>query len=137
MNIPDKLKDLLMVDSPDQEYDLPFSEPSELMALFSELEEKNLSLIQQGQEVEQQIENKQREKEILQIQKERELGELRQTELEIDARTRKTMNELELLQSKSEESNKKIMDNYEQIAGSIKKIAKGNDSEMDDGQTPL
>ena len=43
------------------------------------------------------------------------------------------MNELELLQSKSEESNKKIMDNYEQIAGSIKKIAKGNDREMDDG----
>lgn len=29
------------------------------------------------------------------------------------------------------------MDNYEQIAGSIKKIAKGNDREMDDGQTPL
>ena len=37
-------------DSDDEEYELPFNTPEELHAHFDELEENNLSLIQQWQE---------------------------------------------------------------------------------------
>lgn len=60
------LEEILYIDDIDESYDVPFSNPDELMAIFSELEDKNLSLIQQGQEAEQQIENK--KKEMIQIE---------------------------------------------------------------------
>ena len=46
---PPKLQELFE-DDEDEEYPLPFSDPDDLMNIFSDLEEKNLSLIQQGQE---------------------------------------------------------------------------------------
>jgi hypothetical protein len=56
LNINSKLKDVL--DEADQQDDLPLSSVSELMNIFESLEEKNLFLIQQGQENEQLIEEK-------------------------------------------------------------------------------
>lgn len=46
---PPKLQELFE-DHEDEEYPLPFNDPDELMNIFSDLEEKNLKLIQQGQE---------------------------------------------------------------------------------------
>ena len=85
------LEEILYIDDIDESYDVPFSNPDELMAIFSELEDKNLSLIQQGQEAEQQIENK--KKEMIQIEetKERELSELKKTENENTVRTRRVL----------------------------------------------
>ena len=56
LNISSKLKAVL--DEADTEDELPLSSVSELMNIFESLEEKNLFLIQQGQENEQLIEEK-------------------------------------------------------------------------------
>ena len=55
---PDKLKPLFEEDSENEEYEPPFKLPEHLMEHFVELEENNLSLIQQWQENEQQTEEK-------------------------------------------------------------------------------
>ena len=46
---PVKLQELFD-DNEDEEYPLPFNEPDELMNIFADLEERNLSLIKQGQD---------------------------------------------------------------------------------------
>ena len=56
LNIPQKLKDI--IDDTEDDYKVFFKTDSELMDIFENLEEKNLFLIQQGQENEQQIELK-------------------------------------------------------------------------------
>lgn len=56
LNIPQKLKDI--IDDTEDDYIVFFKTDSELMDIFENLEEKNLFLIQQGQENEQQIELK-------------------------------------------------------------------------------
>ena len=43
-------RDWLGLGPEDEEYELPFNNPDDLLANFTELEEQNLSLIQQGQE---------------------------------------------------------------------------------------
>lgn len=48
-----ELKQLFEDDSSNESYNTPFTEPEDLMAHFVELEENNLSLIQQWQENEQ------------------------------------------------------------------------------------
>jgi hypothetical protein len=44
LNIPQKLRDI--IDDTDDNYRAPFKNPDELMAIFENLEEKNLFLIQ-------------------------------------------------------------------------------------------
>ena len=46
---PVKLQELFD-DNEEEEYPLPFNEPDELMNIFADLEERNLSLIKQGQD---------------------------------------------------------------------------------------
>ena len=50
VQIPSKLKDV--IEESDEEYPIYFDDPEELIEIFSILEEKNLFLIQQGQEAE-------------------------------------------------------------------------------------
>ena len=57
----DKIKKLFEEDASDESYDLPFASSEELMGHFVELEENNLSLIEQWQENEQQRENKKKD----------------------------------------------------------------------------
>lgn len=59
LNIQKKLRTIL--DESDDEHGIFFKDVNDLMSIFENLEEKNLSLIQQGQENEQQIEEKKRE----------------------------------------------------------------------------
>ena len=47
---PDKLRELYELDDENEEYPVPFQNPEDLIKIFSELEEKNLALIQEGQE---------------------------------------------------------------------------------------
>lgn len=56
LNIPQKLREI--IDDTEDDYRVFFKTDSELMDIFENLEEKNLFLIQQGQENEQQIELK-------------------------------------------------------------------------------
>jgi uncharacterized protein YpuA (DUF1002 family) len=51
LNIPQKLRDI--IDDTEDDYKVFFKTDSELMDIFENLEEKNLFLIQQGQENEQ------------------------------------------------------------------------------------
>ena len=51
MQIPNDLKEL--IEDPNDVYDLYFKNPDQLLEIFATLEEKNLFLIQQGQEAEQ------------------------------------------------------------------------------------
>ena len=53
MSIPNDLKEL--IEDPNDVYDLYFKNPDQLLEIFATLEEKNLFLIQQGQEAEQQL----------------------------------------------------------------------------------
>ena len=42
-----------MLEDSDDEFEMPFKDANDLMSIFENLEEKNLFLIQQGQENEQ------------------------------------------------------------------------------------
>lgn len=59
LNIPQKLREI--IDDTEDDYRVFFKTDSELMDIFENLEEKNLFLIQQGQENEQQKELKELE----------------------------------------------------------------------------
>jgi hypothetical protein len=59
VQIPLKLKEV--IDDSDDDYPLYFKETEELLEMFATLEEKNLFLIQQGQESEQALEQKKHE----------------------------------------------------------------------------
>jgi hypothetical protein len=63
------------------------------MDIFENLEEKNLFLIQQGQENEQQIEMKRLEQKETQRKLEGEIQTLEDREREVQQRTEKTMRE--------------------------------------------
>jgi hypothetical protein len=55
---PAKLKDLFEVDDDNMSYPIPFSDPKLLMDNFSNLEDKNLTLIRQCQEQDEVLERK-------------------------------------------------------------------------------
>ena len=50
-----------VIEDSGDEFEIPFKEPEQLMEIFSTLEEQNLFLIQQSQETEQQVEQKEHE----------------------------------------------------------------------------
>ena len=74
-----KLKQLFEEDSSNESYSLPFKKPKNLMTHFVQLEESNLSLIQQWQENEQQTETKRKEFERIQIEKNLEIHNLQKS----------------------------------------------------------
>ena len=82
MPYPDKLKQLFDEDSSNESYDLPFDQPSDLMRHIDEFEEKNLSLIEQWQENEEQIENKKVTNRRIQKDKTSEIESLKMSVME-------------------------------------------------------
>lgn len=63
LNIPQELREI--IEDSDDDLPLRFNDPSDLMEIFSVLEEKNLFLIKRCQDSEQQLEEKkQQEKQI-------------------------------------------------------------------------
>lgn len=87
------------------------------MSIFENLEEKNLFLIQQGQENEEQIEEKKRNFAKMTMQAEQKLGMLENREKEMQNKKEKTSSEYKNLKSEiSNETSKTITPaTYEKI----------------------
>lgn len=98
-----------MLEDSDDEFEMPFKDANDLMSIFENLEEKNLFLIQQGQENEQQIEEKKREFALQKKKAETEFGNLENREREMQTRTDKTMQEFQTLKAETlDETSKTI-----------------------------
>ena len=91
-NCPKQLRPLFMTDD-NVEYIVPFKDPGELTDIFFSLEEQNLKLIQQQQDIEQTIENKNKDYERLELRKKEELALLEQRKTEVVMKTNKTKDE--------------------------------------------
>ncbi len=107
LNIPQKLRDI--IDDTEDDYKVFFKTDSELMDIFENLEEKNLFLIQQGQENEQQIEMKRLEQKETQRKLESEIQTLEDREREVQQRTEKTMREKANLEDQTSDVNNKVI----------------------------
>ena len=122
LQIPPKLRPLFEEDSEDEEYELPFNNPDDLLANFTELEEQNLSLIQQGQENEQQYELKLRELRQIEHETAVELATLKTTVDDHNSRADKIQNERNNLQNQTAQGDQRLMDDYPAIVKEIDKI---------------
>ena len=122
LQIPPKLRPLFEEDSEDEEYELPFNNPDDLLANFTELEEQNLSLIQQGQENEQQYELKLRELRQIEHETAVELATLKTTVDDHNSRADKIQNERNNLQNQPAQGDQRLMDDYPAIVKEIDKI---------------
>lgn len=123
---PAKLKDLFEVDDDNMNYPKPFSDPKLLMDNFSNLEDKNLTLIRQCQEQDEVLERK-REQFVRmnsdnQEQKAKQEILLRATEDKI----KKTDAEKEILEEKKSDTSKQMIseETYDLIAQRVGKIVK-------------
>lgn len=88
VQIPNKLKEV--IEDSDDEYPLFFEDTEDLLEMFSILEEKNLFLIQQGQESEQALEAKKYEYKEIKKKFEDEIGTLSTSKNEIKDRIVRT-----------------------------------------------
>lgn len=121
-----ELKQLFEDDSSNESYKTPFSNPEDLMAHFVELEENNLSLIQQWQENEQQTEIKRKDLEKVKTEKTKEIDTLLNTveeNKEKNTKIKKEKYQLELVTSKGSEN---LMDQatYNKVTDEISDIRK-------------
>ena len=83
----------LFDDDPNEIYPLPFDDPDDLMMIFSDLEEKNLSLIQQAQDQDQILERTRKEFSKVKGDISLEISNLQMSEKEVKERTAKTQGE--------------------------------------------
>ena len=90
-----KLQEIL--EDSEDEYPVPFADPSDLIDIFSMLEEQNLFLIQQGQDNEQQIEQKKDEYKQIEKNMEKELNGLTESKQQVVERMGKTQAEKTVL----------------------------------------
>ena len=74
------------------------------MNIFADLEEKNLSLIEQDQENDQLLEKNKKKFHRKQIQLENEISTLQKSETEVKERTLKTMTEKTTLENQTEQN---------------------------------
>lgn len=121
---PEKLKKLFEEDSSNESYDLPFEKPEHLNQHFVELEENNLSLIQQWQENEQQTEIKRKEFELIQTEKQREISNLKSTVEENKHRAKKIAAEKSTLEIQTSSGSETLMNEttYKRIVNKISYI---------------
>ena len=120
---PPKLQGLFE-DDDDEEYPLPFNDPDDLMNIFSDLEEKNLSLIEQGQEHDELLEKKRKDFYKIRNDLENEIDNLKKSELEVKERTGKTQSEKQTLESMTSEGNNRILSDgsYKRIKETVSQI---------------
>lgn len=124
MSIPNDLKEL--IEDPNDVYDLYFKNPDQLLEIFATLEEKNLFLIQQGQEAEQQLETKKHELKILEAEMNKEVSLLTHSLVEVEERKARTLKESKLMSGATVEEENKTIDpvSYGQIEGLVQEIYK-------------
>lgn len=134
---PSKLKSLFEDDDEDEEYEVPFKNPEELMNIFADLEEQNLKLIQQGQETEQAIELRKKKMEEETIREDGELDKLEKREKEVSDRFKKIVEEKINLESTSAGDVTKMMSNEELIKKKIREIKEKCGKSGINDQSPL
>ena len=124
VSIPNDLKEL--IEDPNDVYDLYFKNPDQLLEIFATLEEKNLFLIQQGQEAEQQLETKKHELKILEAEMNKEVSLLTHSLVEVEERKARTLKESKLMSGATVEEENKTIDpvSYGQIEGLVQEIYK-------------
>lgn len=121
-NKQSKLREIL--EDSEEEYNVPFADPQELIDIFSTLEEQNLFLIQQGQENEQQIEQKKIEQAYHEEIMEADIDGLTSSEQQVKDRMNKTLLEKTALQQiVNSGSNKMLADSvYHRLCADIVKV---------------
>lgn len=107
LNINRKMRAVL--EDSEDEYEKPFDSPDELMQIFEMLEEKNLFLIQQGQENRKLLEEKRLEYNTIKQREEFEFGNLENREKEMQARIDKTQSESLVLKASDQDDSTKII----------------------------
>ena len=120
---------------------MAFEKPHELQEHLYELEDNNLSLIQQWQENEQQTEIKRKEFELIKAQKTKEITTLKSTVEENQTRSHKIAKEKQTLEIQTMKGGENLMDRsrYERICAKIticrnlydKKRAKASNQTVD------
>lgn len=108
LNIPPELKDV--IEDSDDELPLRFNEPTELMEIFSVLEEKNLNLIERCQDSEQQLEEKKQQEKIIKAEFSRQIGILEANETTNLDRIKKVEIERDALKGISEDNESTKLD---------------------------
>ena len=133
-----KLADLFD-DDPNEEYPLPFDNPDDLMMIFSDLEEKNLSLIQQAQDQDQILEKTRKEFAKIRFDIEGEIKKLKDSEMEVKGRTAITLEQKQSLENQTSEGNNKILPeaSYDKIRRSVMSIKQMVDRNKSQDQDPL
>lgn len=109
MQWPPKLRDLFEVDDDDVQYPMPFEDPRLLMENFSNLEEKNLQLIRQCQEADEQIEKKKEQLSLDKAKNTKEIEELTKKVDDIKKKIEKTQNEKDNMEEKKSNVEDKMM----------------------------
>ena len=109
------------------------------MMIFSDLEEKNLSLIQQAQDQDQILERTRKDFAKIQEDIEKEIQDLKASEKEVQHRTAKTMDEKQSLENQTSEGNNKILaeSSYDRIKKSVVSIKQMVDRNKSQDQDPL
>lgn len=124
MQWPPKLRDLFEVDDDNVEYPMPFEDPKFLMENFSNLEEKNLQLIRQCQEADEQIEKKKEQLSLDKAKNTKEIEEMTKKEDDIKKKIEKTQNEKDNMEEKKSNVEDKMMPRKtcEEIAERVRRI---------------
>lgn len=122
LSIVKKIKTI--IEDPENMYVAPFSEPKELMLICDHLEEKNLFLIQQGQENQKQYEQKDRDFQQIRSRTESEFNNLESREREMQNRIDKMEREFDNLKAETLDDHTKIIEEskYLDIKSKAKKI---------------
>jgi len=129
----------LFEDDPNEDYPLPFDDPDDLMAIFTELEEKNLSLIQQGQEHDQTLEKKRKEFKQIKEEMEYSIDKLKSSEKEVKERTVRAVSEKQNLENQTSEGNNKILSegSYDRIKKTVVAIKSMVTKDQNQNSDPL
>ena len=108
MQIPKDLREV--IEDSDDEYELFFESPDQLLEIFATLEEKNLFLIQQGQEYEEVLETKKHEFAELESDMAEEIKILTKGLNEVDERKARTLKDSKVMQNSTMEEENKTLD---------------------------
>lgn len=106
--IPKDLRDL--IEDSDDDYKPCFENPDQLLEIFAGLEEKNLFLIQQGQEAEEVLETKIHEYDELKEKTDREINLLKSSLTDVEERKLRTVKDSKFMAGSLQDEENKTLD---------------------------
>lgn len=105
-----------LIEDSDDEYKPCFQHPDQLLEIFATLEEKNLFLIQQGQEAEEVLETKKHEYAELSSKTQREIDILKQSLTDVEDRKLRTIKDSKNMAGVVQDEENKTLDPVTQDA---------------------